>query len=116
MESIVVIVLAFAWVPTVVGLVRLWMRYMRVRGNGDQWLLQLFCIIATLVTPVVVYISLASSVRLLGGDPIPFGPVLGLLSAFIIAAIVPLMEIRMQMWINGSVPAPAVPVETTNGS
>jgi hypothetical protein len=103
-------VLAFAWVPTVVGLVRLWGRYWPLRHDPAMWLLQLFCIIATLVTPVVLFISLSSSIRLLGGDPLPYGPLFGAVSALIIAAVVPIMEIRVHMWINGAVVDPIAPV------
>lgn len=103
-------VLAFAAIPTVVGLIRLWRRYLRVRHLGDQWLLQLFCIIATLVTPVVLYISWASANRLLGNPALPQGVALGALSAVIIAAVVPIIELRIQMWISGNVPDPARPV------
>jgi hypothetical protein len=108
--EVIAIILAFAWVPTVLGTFRLWRRYLHVRKSGDQWLLQLFCIVATLVTPGVLYISFASSVHLFGQEQPDLGPMLGAASAIIIAAVVPIMEIRMQMWINGSVADPAKPV------
>jgi hypothetical protein len=108
--EVVTTILTFAWLPTGVSTFRLWRRYLRVRKTGgDQWLLQLFCIVAALVTPVVLYISFASAVSL-RGQAIPFGPILGVASALMISAVVPVMEIRMQMWINGSVGAPDIPV------
>jgi hypothetical protein len=62
------------------------------------------------VTPVVLYISFASAMALSGHPVTSLGPILGAVSALIIAVIVPVMEIRMQMWINGSVVDPVVPI------
>lgn len=121
MSEIIVAILALCWIPTVVGLFRLWNRYLTLLGEvtspDDLWLLRLFCWIASLITPVVVYISVASSLRMLGQPPLEWGPLFGAISALIIAAIVPLIEYWLARWIKGDAPDPVVvKEEARNGS
>lgn len=110
MPNWVIVLIAVLWLPTVLGTIRLWMLYARTQAyDGDQWLLQLVCVIATLLTPVVVYISFISTRYLLGFGPLDNVAVYSTLVALLIAVIVPLINVRFELWMRGQLKDPKPP-------
>lgn len=114
MANWVLVLFSVLWIPTVFGLVRLWALYARTQKyDGEQWLLQLVCWVATLATPVVLYISFASFHFLIGLGALENSALYGTGAALLIAAIVPLINVRFELWMRGRLSNPKPP---TNGT
>jgi hypothetical protein len=100
--------LAVGWIFPIGFTVYLWRVYFRV---GRKWLLQLFCITATLVDVVILYFSFLVILRLMGIPALGFAPFSGLV--VILLYTIPVYKgIRVWQAEHGTIEPPEVP---TNG-
>lgn len=104
-QNVLVYLLATAWIPTVIGVTYLIWIYWRSSRN---WLIATMLIISIDVTIAVLYISYASSVRLLGLPPLQYGPLIGATVALLLAGIVPYLAFRVWWTLHGG-PHPSLP-------
>lgn len=116
MEQLLVVALTFGWIPHVVGLLRWVRRYWLIRNTSGAWLVLCILVALACLTPLIVYVSVASANRLLGFPPfegslvfVSFALILAYLSA-------PVLEVGYYLWQRGALPDPALPIADVKGN